>query len=122
MRSIPVDAEAFTGLVITAVEVVAATNFDTGVQQERDNVPLWTCRLLVREGTDESRRPEVIEVKVPAAKAPVLEPSRPVHFGGLRALHWQQGDRAGLAFQADTIATDNTAAKTQQSKSSEAAS
>lgn len=98
MRSLPIATDA---LSFTLIEVVPRLNFDTKQQEsEKDTGHLaWTVRVLCQG----DERPEVLEVRVYAPVEPAIPPLTPVRFGRLAARTWQQGDRSGVSFSADSV-------------------
>ena len=107
MRNIPVDAEAFRSMVLSAVEVVPDLDFDTKEQKTSpDGSPLWQIRLLTRDGEDTARRPEVTTVKVAAVAEPKVVPGVVPSFGGLVGLVWSGDNGGGVSLRADSVAMD----------------
>lgn len=105
MRNLPLDAEAFKAQVLAAVEVVEDVDFQTKAQKiSPAGLPVWKIRLLTRDGVDESRRPEITEVKVPAAQRPMVAPGTVPSFGGLVGIVWSGDSGGGVSLRADTVA------------------
>lgn len=97
MRSLPIDASALSFVLI---EVLPKLNFDTKLQETQKETGhlAWTIRALCQG----DEKPEVLEVRVYAPREPDLVPLTPIRFGRLVARTWQQGDRNGVSFSADS--------------------
>jgi len=105
MRNLPLDAEAFKANVLAPVEVVEDLDFQTKAQKlSREGLPVWKIRLLTRDGVDETRKPEITEVKVPAAVRPAVTPGVIPSFGGLVGIVWSGDSGGGVSLRADTVA------------------
>jgi hypothetical protein len=108
MRNLPVDNDGFRANVLAAVEVVEDVDFQTKAQKiSPTGLPVWKIRLLTRDGDDESRRPEITEVKVPAAQRPMVTPGVVPSFGGLIGIVWSGDNGGGVSLRADTVAMDD---------------
>ena len=105
MRNLPLDPEAFKAQVLAAVEVVEDADFQTKAQKiSNTGLPVWKIRLLTRDGVDDIRKPEITEVKVPAAQRPAVVPGVVPSFGGLVGLVWSGDSGGGVSLRADTVA------------------
>jgi len=105
MRNLPLDAEAFKAQVLAAVEVVEDVDYQTKAQKiSQTGHPVWKIRLLTRDGVDETRKPDITEVKVPAAQRPAIVPGAIPSFGGLVGIVWSGDSGGGVSLRADTVA------------------
>lgn len=105
MKNLPLDAEAFKTRVLAVVEVVEDVDYQTKAQKiSQTGHPVWKIRLLTRDGVDASRKPDITEVKVPAAAQPVIVPGVVPSFGGLVGLVWSGDNGGGVSLRADTVA------------------
>jgi hypothetical protein len=96
MDRFPIDGAQ---LQIHAVEV--RPDLRDGNQKTRpDGRLVWAVACLVRF---EGRVPEMVTVKVPSATPLKLAEMTRVEFGGLYALFWETGGRAGVSWQAETV-------------------
>ncbi|MEM9562170.1 MAG: hypothetical protein AAGA93_06125 [Actinomycetota bacterium] len=105
MRNLPLDAEAFKAQVLAAVEVVEDVDYQTKAQKiSQAGQPVWKIRLLTRDGVDETRKPDITEVKVPAAQRPAVVPGVIPSFGGLVGIVWSGDSGGGVSLRAETVA------------------
>ncbi len=120
MRNLPLDNEGFRAQVLAAVEVVEDADYQTKAQKiSKTGLPVWKIRLLTRDGDDETRRPEITEVKVPAAARPAIVPGVIPSFGGLVGMVWSGDNGGGVSLRADTVAMDAPPSTSTRAKSGE---
>ncbi len=123
MRVIPIDEQRFAAKIVSLVEVVPENDFDSGIQKATpEGMPIWKIRLLTRDGEDDSRRPDLTEVKVPALSKPMVDPGVKPMFGGLVGLVWSSNGSGGVSLRADSMSTtDKPSTKREPAATSKAA-
>jgi hypothetical protein len=101
MQRIPVD---LSGCLVLCTEVPVPKVRDGRQRTDaQSGVPLFTVGVCVIQ----ARASDVVAVTV-AGEPAGLVPGRPVAVVGLVAMPWEQGDRHGVAFRADSIAAVTT--------------
>lgn len=78
-------------------------DFESGIQKEKDGVPLWQVVCLLRQ--PDSNVSDKITVVIPAQKNPseFIEPFAQIGFENLRILTGEQNGRTWVAFHADKV-------------------
>lgn len=100
-------------LVAEFVAVTPATDMSDRQTADRDGVPQWRIQCLLSFAGEKRA---LGEIKIAASTAPSAQPMAEVRFVNLRAFHWQNGDRGGIALSADDMkpassSTNGTRAK-----------
>ena len=97
MRTIPIDPNLLF-LVLSAQPAMR----DGQPRTDQDGQPLVEVTAAYMPGGAD--RPEMITVRVPAAKVPAtLSPATPVRFEQLTARPWQMDGRGGISYTASAV-------------------
>lgn len=107
MRIIPVDADRFCAGIIGCLELFQVMDFDDDTKpavDKRTGLNVYRLRVLHRDPDEsETRRPEIVDIKIVAARKPRFDPGVIPHIGGLSAMQWENNGRSGIAWSAQNV-------------------
>lgn len=77
-------------------------NLKTGeVATDADGRTKYGVQVFVSD--PESEDAGAVRVTVPSATPIEVQPGQPIEFVNLRVMHWEKGDRSGMAWSAEAI-------------------
>jgi hypothetical protein len=89
---------ALTGLGVSPKLANRATG---EIATDRNGRPKYLIDVYARDTTTGDS--DLLKVNIASSQPPEVMPGQPVSFEGLRAVFWQNGDRAGLSYNADAV-------------------
>jgi hypothetical protein len=99
VRNIPVDTSRIRFIHLGEIE--AAVTSEGEQRRDSNGVPMW--KIPVSSIIQGEKKPEGLQVVVPAATMPKFEQGGELYFTGLRARSWQMGTSSGTSFSADKV-------------------
>jgi hypothetical protein len=115
MRNIPVAAESVLFICTTTPQARIA-NRETGeVKQNKAGQTLYQVGVCAIQTDGEREEATTLQVTVPGEPRGLTR-GAPVRFTNLVAMPWEQGDRHGVAYRAESIAPIGQSSRTADAK------